>query len=74
MLVSEDESRRTKLFKDMYAILPQFFERQEVHRKYEDCPGVPEDFTYKSDTNEKWLSVDELQEILGNVFHEVAIR
>jgi len=71
VLVSEDESRRTKLFKDMYAILPQFFERREIHKKYENCPSVPDDFTYRSDTNEKWLSVDELQEVLNSLKKEV---
>lgn len=63
-LVSEDEARRTKIFKNMYAILPQFFESKEIHRKYEKYPSVPDDFAFKSDTNEKWLSVDELREML----------
>ncbi len=65
VLVSEDESRRTRVFRDMYAILPQFFERTEVHKKYEKCKSVPDSFAFKSDTNEVWLSVEELQEMLG---------
>lgn len=64
VLVSEDEARRTKIFKNMYTILPQFYERQEVHKKYAACPSVPEDFAYRSDRNEKWLTIDDIREML----------
>lgn len=63
-LISEDEVRRTKIFNNMYAVLPQFFERREVHKKYESYPSAPEDFSYRSDKNEKWLTIDELREML----------
>lgn len=64
VLISEDEARRTKVFDNMYTILPQFFERSEVHRKYERYQSLPGDFTYRSDNNEKWLTVKELQEMI----------
>jgi len=64
VLVSEDESRRTRLFKDMYAILPQFYERREVHNKYENCPAPGEGFAFKSENNDRWLKVEELKEML----------
>lgn len=63
VLISEDEARRTKIFGDMYTILPQFYERRELHKKYEQYPSVPKGFAYKSDTNDRWLAVEELQEI-----------
>ena len=63
-LVSEDESRKTKEFDGLYVILPQFFERKEVHRKYNRYSSVPEGFVYRSDENDRWLGVEELQEML----------
>jgi UDP-N-acetylglucosamine 4,6-dehydratase (inverting) len=61
ILISEDEALRTKKFEGIYTILPQFFERNEVHKKYEKYELLPEDFSYRSDNNETWLTVDELQ-------------
>lgn len=64
VLISEDESRRTKIFGSLYTILPQFFESKEVHKKYDRYESVPENFTFRSDNNEKWLTVGELQEMI----------
>ena len=64
VLISEDEARRTKIFGDMYAILPQFFETTEVHKKYEKYQSLPKDFAYRSDNNDRWLTVEELQEMI----------
>ena len=61
VLISENEARRTKIFGDMFVILPQFFERKEVHKKYEKYQSLPENFVYRSDNNDKWLTVEELQ-------------
>lgn len=63
-LISEDEARKTKIFKKMYVILPQFFESNTVPKKYSKCAGVPEGFVYRSDTNEEWLTVKDLREML----------
>jgi UDP-N-acetylglucosamine 4,6-dehydratase/5-epimerase len=60
-LISEDESRKVRIFNDCYVILPQFFESPDVHKKYEKLPSVPEGFVYRSDTNEQWLSISELK-------------
>ena len=62
-LISEDESRKVKVFDGCYVILPQFFESPEVHKKYEKLPSVAEGFAYRSDTNEKWLTTTQLQKI-----------
>ena len=58
-LVSDDESRKTKIFNGLFVILPQFG-NQNVHEKYKDYPFVPEGFVYRSDDNDKWLSVEDL--------------
>lgn len=63
-LISVDESRKTRIFSGIYVILPQFFERQEVHKKYERCESVPSEFVYRSDKNAKWLTVDEIEKMM----------
>lgn len=66
-LISEDESRNVKNYDGMYVILPQFYERQEVHNKYSKCESVPEGFVYRSDVNDKWLTAGEIKGILEDL-------
>jgi len=61
VLISEDESRRARSFDGMYVILPQFFGTQKIHKKYSKYKTMPRNFVYRSDTNECWLTVKELQ-------------
>jgi UDP-N-acetylglucosamine 4,6-dehydratase len=63
-LVSEDEARKTKLFKGVYVILPQFFETKRVHKKYERYSFVPQGFSYRSDNNKKWLTQKDITEMI----------
>jgi UDP-N-acetylglucosamine 4,6-dehydratase len=63
-LVSEDEARKTKLFKGVYVILPQFFETKGVHKKYERYSFVPQGFSYRSDNNKKWLTQKDITEMI----------
>ncbi len=63
-LISEDESRQTRIFDGMYVILPQFFEGGEVRKKYAKYPSVKDGFIYRSDKNEKWVTVAELQKMI----------
>ena len=63
-LISEDEARKAKIFDGIYVVLPQFLEEQEVHRKYAECPPTQEGFTYRSDTNSDWLTLDDLKRIV----------
>jgi len=66
-LVSCDEARHTKIFNDLYVILPQFFDERKSFEKYGRLPMVPEGFSYTSDTNQKWLSVEDLRKTLTAV-------
>ncbi|MFH1753619.1 MAG: UDP-N-acetylglucosamine 4,6-dehydratase (inverting) [Candidatus Omnitrophota bacterium] len=63
-LVSEDEARKTRQFGGIYVILPQFYERQEVHKKYEKCKPVSKEFVYRSDKNTKWLTVEQIEKMI----------
>jgi UDP-N-acetylglucosamine 4,6-dehydratase len=66
-LISEDEARDTKEFNGIYIILPQFVTKENVLKKYERYPFVQEGFAYKSDKNDKWLTVGELREIIKRI-------
>jgi len=65
-LISEDESRKTHEFKELFVVLPQFFEKKEVHLKYQDFRRVPNGFVYRSDKNGKWLTVDQIKSMIKN--------
>ncbi len=64
-LISEDESRTVHDIGAYYVILPQFlFRGKRVHEVYASYPKVTEGFSYRSDTNDWWLSVEDLRSIL----------
>lgn len=65
MLIAEHEGRKTKDLGGLYAILSQFFDSEELVKKYEQYPALPDGFSYGSETNKEWLSIPELQEIVG---------
>lgn len=63
-LVSADESLKTKVLNDIYVILPQFFENEKAHKKYDKYPYAKEGFIYSSDKNREWLTVGKLKKML----------
>lgn len=66
-LISGDESRNTKIDGDNYVILPQFFDTREVHCQYDKLSSVPEGFAYTSDTNQQWLTVEQLKRVIAGL-------
>jgi UDP-N-acetylglucosamine 4,6-dehydratase len=61
-LIAEDESRTALDTGDGFVILPQFeFEAPGCKSAYKKYSQVPEGFVYRSDSNDKWLSVEELK-------------
>jgi UDP-N-acetylglucosamine 4,6-dehydratase len=63
VLVSEDEARNTLEMEDRYIIQPShsWWRRENwVHGR-----PLPEGFRYASDTNERWLTNRELQELIS---------
>lgn len=65
VMVPEDDARRTLEYEDHYRILPAFPDWDET--LYTDQAGVPcpDGFSYSSDTNTQWLSVEELRAMAG---------
>ena len=67
-LISEDEARNTKVFNGIYVILPQFVSSVRVLDKYKSFAQVSSDeFVYRSDKNNKWLTIEELKEMIRKV-------
>ncbi len=63
-LFSEDESRNTRIHDGVYVILPSFGLEYGVYNKYKKSPKVKEGFSFRSDTNDRWLTIKQLQDLL----------
>jgi UDP-N-acetylglucosamine 4,6-dehydratase len=70
-LISEDEARDvrkvTQNGKEYFVILPQFYLESDGLKKWKTYPKMPEGFSYRSDTNDWWLDVREIKELLNSV-------
>lgn len=61
VLVSEDEARNTVELGDMYIVKPLYYWWRDEN--YADAKPLPDGFRYASDTNTRWLSIDELRRL-----------
>jgi UDP-N-acetylglucosamine 4,6-dehydratase len=63
VLVSEDESRQTLQTEDMYVIQPShpWWKREN----WINATALPEGFRYSSDTNDRWLTRRELEDLVA---------
>ncbi|MDP7421398.1 MAG: UDP-N-acetylglucosamine 4,6-dehydratase (inverting) [bacterium] len=67
-LISEDECRNALDMGDHYIILPQYHyghQNYDHYRKTAHKSGLDE--TYRSDTNERWLSVEDIKSLIENI-------
>lgn len=64
-MISEEDSRRTYEFEDHYVVAP--VAALWGDSRVPDAPLVTEGFKYRSDTNEQWYSVQEMQEVLAGL-------
>lgn len=64
-MITEDDARHTLEFNDYYVILPEFSWWKDENN--EGGNRLPEDFSYVSDTNEEWLTVEGLQTLIEKV-------
>ena len=65
VMVPEDDARNTVELDDRYVILPQFelFDEQP----YQHAKRCPDNFRYGSDTNDRWLTRDELTKMVSTL-------
>jgi UDP-N-acetylglucosamine 4,6-dehydratase len=64
VLITEEEGRNTVACNGMYVIMPNL--SWWKRKNYENGGKLPEGFVYSSKTNEKWLTVKDLKEIIQN--------
>ncbi|WP_313892577.1 UDP-N-acetylglucosamine 4,6-dehydratase (inverting) [Psychrobacillus sp.] len=60
-MITEDDARHTVEFDDYYVIAPEF---TWWSKEIQGGKSLPEGFEYNSSINDKWLTVEELQEII----------
>jgi UDP-N-acetylglucosamine 4,6-dehydratase len=66
VMVSEDDAANTLEYDDFYAILPTVRNwNQDQVRDNNGGRPCPEGFRYSSETNTRWLTVAELEQIIG---------
>lgn len=64
-MISEDDARRTFEFDDHYVISPMMAGWSQP-RAFDGRP-VPDGFAYRSNTNDHWLDVEQIRELLATV-------
>ncbi len=65
-LIGEDEGRSTVDFGTHFVVFPQFGFQRKSDVSPESGRPVPDGFEYKSDTNDQWLTVDGLREMIAS--------
>jgi len=68
-MISEDDARRTLAYDTHYAIFPVLAKWQQSADREPPEGGkpLPEGFAYRSDSNDWWLGVDDIRELLESV-------
>ncbi|MEW6618225.1 MAG: UDP-N-acetylglucosamine 4,6-dehydratase (inverting) [bacterium] len=62
VLIPEDDARHTLEFDDFFVIQPEF--SYVTHEKIEGGKPLPDGFRYASNTNDKWLTKEELKRMI----------
>jgi UDP-N-acetylglucosamine 4,6-dehydratase len=71
MMVPSDDARHTLEFEDRYVIQPDFpWWSSEQPLKGTDGKPCPDGFSYSSDTNDRWLGVDDLRVLVDGYRRE----
>jgi UDP-N-acetylglucosamine 4,6-dehydratase/5-epimerase len=63
VLLSEDESRNARETEDMFVVQPAHSWWKKAN--WENARPLPEGFRYASDSNDQWLTAEELNQVLG---------
>lgn len=67
-MISEDDARRTTAYDDHYCVAPVLPLGGEAQGgSGVEGKAVPDGFAYRSDTNDLWLGVDEIHELLRSL-------
>jgi len=64
-MIAADDSRRTLRLGDRYVVMP--YVAGWGYKPPVDGVGVPDGFAYRSDSNELWLSIEQLQQMVAEL-------
>lgn len=70
-LVQNEEARNTLDLGKSFIILPEWF-HSRVERPYTG-ERLPEDFSYRSDTNQEWIAVEDMRKIVEDYETQIAV-
>ena len=63
-LMSADEARHARAFEDFFVVVPEFHWWSDADWD-EEGQALPDGFSYTSDTNDRWLTGEELKKLSG---------
>lgn len=66
-MIGEDDARRTVAYDDYFAILPVLAAWQTTDAQPPGGKPVPDGVAYRSDTNDLWLGVEEIRDLLAEL-------
>jgi len=66
LMIGTEDARHTLEFKDHYMIIPEIHQGDKLKNFLMGREGkaLPQDFSYASNTNDQWLSVQDIQEFI----------
>lgn len=67
VMIGDDDARHTLEFPDHYVIEPEFHWWSNENHVMRGGKPVHEGFRYASDTNDQWLSIEDLRKMIENV-------
>jgi UDP-N-acetylglucosamine 4,6-dehydratase (inverting) len=70
-MIGIEDAPYTYEYKNHYKILPQIHEWSKDAHRIKDGSLVPENFTYSSDNNKEWMSIEELRAWIKKNEHKV---
>lgn len=62
VMITEDDSRKTLEFDDYFVIQPEF----PWWESKDDGKSLPDGFKYSSDSNNEWLTIEQLQQLIDS--------
>ena len=66
-----EEDAPTFEYQDHYKILPMIHEFYKDPLRIKNGIRVPEDFSYRSDNNNSWMSINELHQWINKYLNEI---
>ena len=66
VMITEDDARHTLELENYYIVEPEFKWWSNKKHMVSGGVSVPENFRYASNTNDRWLTVEELRKLIGD--------